>query len=100
MLEVAFRRVVDDLEMLSGTIRIDLLDHEICYAGVQLQSGGSRNWARTDMRLDPHAVGFRHGCNLLCLHDAASVTNVGLENIRRVAFDYWTETVASIDPLS
>src|SRR5258708_39675055 len=100
MVKVTFRRVIDELEMFCGTIRIDLLDHEICDTGVQLKSGSGRNRARAYMRLDPHIIGFRHSSDLLRLHDAAGIPDVRLKNVGCMRFNYWTEAIASVNPLT
>src|SRR5262249_34206276 len=100
ILHFPFRCVVHHLEMLRRAIGVKFLDNEVRYAGVNLESRRRRNWTSANVRLNCHAVGFRHRCDLLEFHNAAGVTDVWLENVGGTRFEYRSEAVARVDPFA
>src|SRR6516165_10929693 len=59
-LDLQLGRVVDKLEMLRDTIRINFLNQEVRDARVELERGGRGDRAGTVVRLNAHVVRLGH----------------------------------------
>ena len=88
----------DEVEQIVADIVVDaerhFLNRDIGRAGGELQAAGQRERTERAMRGDRNVIGFGDGGDLAALEQPARVTEVGLDNVDRPAFEKRLEVPA------
>src|SRR6266576_1657309 len=92
--------MIHQREMLGNSVGVQLLDQEVGYASVKLQGCGGGHRAGAIVGLNPHVVSLCHSGNLFGFHNAAGVSDIGLQDVGGVQLQYASKAVARVDPLA